>query len=201
MPPSTSSLRPPPRVGSARWPTALLLALLISACGDDPFQIRWSSAPDTVLLYSLARPELNLHSAFNFTQRSTVRIEAPDKTGEWDVALDTQGGQLALLPPGALGIDSRAQVAELSGRTLDEVEEAPSDTLLYAAVQPVPVQLGSVYVIRTRSVAGAFGAKCVYFAKLAPLEIDVTEGRLRFVFEMNPVCNDHQLVPPEYSPE
>ena len=117
------------------------------------------------------------------------------------VALDTQGGQLALLPPGAFGIDSRAQVAELSGRTLDEVEEAPSDTLLYAAVQPVPVQLGSVYVIRTRSVAGAFGAKCVYFAKLAPLEIDVTEGRLRFVFEMNPVCNDHQLVPPEYSPE
>ena len=197
MPPSTSSLRPPPRVGSARWPTALLLALLTSACGDDPFQIRWSAAPDTVLLYSLARPELNLHSAFNFSLRSTVRIEAPSATGEWDVALDTRGGQLVLLPPGALGIDSRARVAELPGRTFDEVEEAPSDTLLYAAVQPVPTQLGSVYAIRTRALAGAFGSRCVYFAKLAPLEIDVTEGRLRFVFVASPVCNDRRLVPPE----
>ena len=96
---------------------ALAVGAVASACGDDPFAIRWTESPDTVLLYSLARPELNLVSGFNFQSRFPVTVEGPTSTGNWDVAVDTRDNQIVLLPPGALGISSRAGIAELPGKT------------------------------------------------------------------------------------
>ncbi|NIT86093.1 MAG: hypothetical protein GWN82_04050, partial [Gemmatimonadetes bacterium] len=49
---------------------------------------------DTVLLYSLARPELNLVSAYNFLQGAPIQVEEPNATGVWDVAVDTRGGAI-----------------------------------------------------------------------------------------------------------
>jgi hypothetical protein len=110
-------------------------------CGDDPFAIRWTEAPDTVLLYSLVRPEQNLFSGFSFINRVPVRIEAPSATGTWDVVVDTRGGEIVLLPPGALGVDSKARITPMQGMTFEEVIEAPEDTLLYTADQ-MPMTLG-----------------------------------------------------------
>lgn len=168
----------------------------LTACGADPFAIKWSSSPDTAVMYSLARSDLGLPSGFNFNYqyRASVHIERINATGNWDVALDTRGGSLVLLPPGALGIQSQARVTELPGKTFDEVTVAPADTAVYSADQPVPLRLGSVYVVRTNQVIGSFGTRCVYYAKLEPLEIDVTEGVLRFVFDSSPVCNDRSLI-------
>ncbi len=188
-----------PRTRRARLAGAplLLLAVLTVACGDDPFAIPWEESPDTVLLYSLARPELNLASGFNFRARVAVRIEAANSTGNWDLALDTRDGKLVFLPPGALGVTSRARVAQLAGRTFDEVREAPGDTAVYSATAPVPVELGSIYVVRTGQRPGVFGARCVYYAKLEPVAIDVAGGTLRFMFDASPICNDRKLVPPD----
>ncbi len=178
---------------------ALAAALLMGplACGDDPFAFNWSDRPDTVVLYSLARPELNVPSGFNFLSAATVTIESPRSTGAWDVALDTRGSDLVLLPPGALGVDSRARIAPLDGLTLADVEEAPSDTAVYVSASPVPVRAGTVYIVRTDQRAGSFGSRCVYYAKMEAIEIDVGEGTLRFQHVTNPVCNDRRLVPPD----
>ncbi|MGH7481494.1 MAG: hypothetical protein ACRELV_05020, partial [Longimicrobiales bacterium] len=60
---------------------------------DDPFDPRWppgTETPDTVELFSLARPEYQgLPSAFDFTPsaRRRVVVEQPGETGNWDVAL------------------------------------------------------------------------------------------------------------------
>ncbi|MCE2455108.1 MAG: hypothetical protein J4G12_04715 [Gemmatimonadetes bacterium] len=168
------------------------------ACDDDPFAIPWEEAPDTVTLYSLARPELNLHSAFNFTSRRRVTVEAPLATGVWDMAVDTRGGAIVLLPPGALGVyAARARIATLNGVSFDEVTEAPIDTAAYVSREPVPVAMGNIYVVRTNQQTGVFGAQCVYYAKLEPLVIDPGGGTLTFVFDSNPVCNDPRLVPPD----
>jgi hypothetical protein len=167
------------------------------ACGDDPFQIDWVESPDTVLLYSLARPQLNLFSGFDFYNRIPVRIEDSEATGNWDVAVDTRNGRVVLLAPGALGVDSKARVARIPGTTFADVIEAPADTTLYTAKEPVPVELGSVYVIRTRQQFGSFGRTCVYYAKLEPIEIDPVGGILRFVFDASPSCNDRALIPPD----
>lgn len=184
----------------ASWPRigALVAALSVglAACDDDPFAFNWDPTPDTVLLYSLARPELNLVSAFAFFQRTEVRIEAAGSTGEWDAAVDTRGGEIVLLPPGALGVIGTARVTTLENIALEDVRRAPTDTLVYSADQPVPVAMGNVYVIKTNRSAGSFGSSCVYYAKMAPVEIDPVGGILRFEYVTNPVCNSQDLVPP-----
>ncbi len=166
------------------------------ACGDDPFAVRWVEAPDTVLLYSLVRPEQNLFSGFSFINRVPVRIEAPSATGTWDVVVDTRGGEIVLLPPGALGVDSKARITSMQGMTFEEVIEAPEDTLLYTADQ-MPMTLGTVYVVKTSQYQGSFGTRCSNYAKLEPLIIDPVGGTLTFVYDASPVCNDRRLIPPD----
>lgn len=182
-----------------RLPVLLALAVVgagAAACGDDPFRIDWSVNPDTVLLYSMARPDLNVVSGFDFYNRFSLPVERPDATGQWDMAVDTRGGRIVLLPPGALGVNSKARVTALPGRTLADVTEAPADTALYEGFRPVPVDMGTVYVWRTRQGFGAFGTSCVYYAKMEPLAIDAEGGTLTFVFDVSPVCNNRSLVPP-----
>jgi len=185
-----------------RWPALVALAAGLSmgltACDDDPFSFDWADTPDTVLLYSLARPELNLVSAFNFFERRAVQVEAATSTGFWDAAVDTRNGQIVLLPPGAFGIVSEAGIAELAGLTLSDVTEAPSDTTAYVEDGAVPVQLGNVYVVKTnRQANGPFGARCVYYAKVSAINADPAGGTLTFEYVTNPVCNDRDLVPPD----
>jgi hypothetical protein len=191
----------PDRTKIARWPRfgAVVAALVVglAACDDDPFAFRWDPAPDTVLLYSLARPELNLVSAFSFFTRTPIRVEAAGSSGQWDAAVDTRDGAIVLLPPGALGVVGAARITTLEGLTLDDVLEAPGDTLVYVADEPVPMELGNVYVIKTNRRQGSFGTSCVYYAKMSPVEIDPAGGTLTFEFVTNPVCNSQDLIPPD----
>ena len=190
-----------PIVGMGRAARAiaplLLLVLTASGCGGSDALLTWTASPDTVLLYSLSRPEMNLLSAFSFRDRSTVRIETAGSSFSWDIALDTRGGQLVLLAPGALGIQSRARVARLPGMTFDDIIDAPEDSLLYSQTEPVVLDLNSGYVVQTDLRTSPFGGTCVFYAKLQPLTIDVVAGSLKFVFDASPLCNDPMLVPPE----
>lgn len=184
-----------PRFAAAA--AALLMAL--TACSDDPFSFKWDDAPDTTLIYSIARPEPNLPSGYSFVPQAqgTVIVERPDATGTWDLALATQGPALALMPPGALGITARAAIATLGAVTFDDIDQAPADTLLYELNSPVPVSAGTVYVVRTNRRQGGFGTSCVYYAKVEPVVIDVAGGTLRFRYVASPICNSRELVPPE----
>jgi len=175
---------------------ALALVIGAGACGDDPFAFDWSDAPDTVLLYSLARPELNLVSAFGFFQGLPIRIEAAGATGTWDMAVDTRNNEIVMLPPGALGVVGTARITTLENMTLADVTKAPTDTLVYVSDQPVRMELGNVYVVKTNRSAGSFGSSCVYYAKLSPIIIDPVGGTLTFEHVTNPVCNSQDLVPP-----
>ena len=184
-------------LGPASLLALLVLSVALSACGDDPFAFPWTSRPDTVLLYSLARPELNLEAAYDFHNELRIRVEAANATGSWDVALDTRGGQLVLLPPGALGITSKASVAVIPGVSFADVLDAPEDTVAYTRSEAVPVEMGTVYVVKTAQSPGIFGTACSYYAKLEPLVIDVEGGTLTFIVEASPVCNSRRLIPPD----
>jgi len=188
---------------ATRWraPVAATVAALlvgIVACGDDPFSFNWDDTPDTVQIYSLARPELGLISGYSFVPPPTPAVvESPNATGSWDIALDTQGGQLVLLPPGALGITARARLSVLGAVDFDEIVEAPEDTLLYEDDQPVAVSAGTVYIVRTNRRPGSFGSTCVYYAKMEPVTIDVAGGVLVFRYVASPICNSRELIPPQ----
>jgi hypothetical protein len=188
-----TSRRARTRLGTA---PVLALALVTAGC-EDPFEIRWEAQTDSALIYSLARTDPNLPTAFNFYFRAPITIEAPGSTGQWDVALDTQGGGLVLLPPRALGINSRARIAPLPGIPFNDVTEAPADTAAYVSNRPVPLALGTTYVVQTSEQSGSFGQRCVFFAKMEPLVLDVVRGTLRFLYDASPVCNDTRLIPPD----
>jgi hypothetical protein len=181
---------------AAALSAALLVA--VAACSDDPFSFDWDDTPDTVFLHSLARPELNLYSGFNFQSGVPVRIEAADATGRWDVAVDTEGSNLVFVVPGYFGVNSTARISVVTGSTLDQVTRAPTDSTEYAAVgEGVPIQAGSVYVFKTNRSQGSFGRSCLYYAKAEPLTVDVAGGALTFRYVTNPICNDPDLVPPD----
>lgn len=173
------------------------VVLSTAACDDDPFNFNdWTSAPDTVLLYSLDRPELNLPSAYAFNRRTLHEVEAANSSGLWDVALDTREGRLVLLPPRALGVDGEAGIAPLPNEDYETIREAPADTAAYVSAAAVPVVVGQLYVVRTNESLGGFGQRCTYYAKMQPLEADVQLGTLRFRLDSNPICNNRDLVPP-----
>lgn len=177
---------------------ALPLVAFLSGCGEDPLTpIVWTSVVDTATIYSLARPELDLLSAFNFHDRTGIRLERVGQAEQWDIALDTRGGQLVLLPPGALGVTSEARIVPLPGQPYETAAEAPKDTALYSSTQPLPVVVDRLYVVKTGVRATELGGICGYYAKMKPIAIDAAQGSMTFVYEANPVCNDRSLVPPD----
>ena len=174
---------------------ALALATL-PACDDDPFAVRWGENPDTVRLYALSRAEPNLYSGFDFHGRVPILVEGLATAGNFDVAVDTAGGEFVWLPPGALGITSSAGLATLPGETFESALKAPADTAQYATREPVPISTGTTYVVRTRGHAGLFGTNCNYYGKIEPLAVDVGSGWVVFQFDVSPACNNRDLVPP-----
>lgn len=193
------------RNGLVSWSgflAALLVgeAALLSMAGcDDPTWVEWYNVPDTTLLYSLARPEMDLLSAMDLVYGYRVSVEAAGASGSWDLVLDTRDEQLVLEGSGFFGMSGGAAVATIAGATLESVQEAPRDTILYSADVPVPVEMGSVYVIRTRKVTDYYGYTCVYFAKLEPLGVDLEAQSLSFRYLVNPNCNSRDLSPAEVS--
>lgn len=201
MPRTNSAVARPNSMGRAGALLLLLPALALTlsalACGEDTFDLQWTSTIDTVTIYSLARPELTRVSAFNFNERTTVRIEAAGASRAWDVALDTRGGQLVVIPPGTLGVDSRARIVALPGQTFTAVQMAPSDTLLYSAASPLPASRSTTYVVKTDLRSSPFGVTCQYYAKFQPIELDAAAGSMKFIYDVSPACNDRRLVPPD----
>jgi hypothetical protein len=173
----------------------LSLALLTAGCGEDPFVIRWEEAPRETLLYSLDREEMFRPSAFNMVLRDEVILEAAEVEGAWDFAVDRQDGVMVLLPPRMLGIFSGAGIAPIPQSRFQDVIEAPESPTAYIEDAPVPLELGTVYVIRTREQTGIYGESCNYFGKIQPLNIDGAAGILYFVHDVSPVCNDPSLIP------
>lgn len=177
---------------------ALVVAVAAGACDDDPFGLDdWVANPTELILYSLDRPELNLPSGANLYQKFTVRLESPTASGNWDLALDTRDGQLVFLDPASVGIaGSTVRIATLPNTSFDDVVRAPADSTSYVSDQAVPVELNTVYVVRTNLYPGQFGQRCFFYSKLEPLVVDVAGGTVEFVVDTNPICRDRDLVPP-----
>lgn len=166
--------------------------IVAGGCGDSPYEIEWSTGADTVVLYSITHPVLNLANAFDFVDVTPVLVEAPGATGNWDVAVGGDEDGLTLLPPRSLGIGEDVGIAVLP-QLLEEVTMAPEDSTAYQWAEPVPLSTGTTYVIRTRQAYDNYGSLCVFFAKMEPLSIDLANLRVRFIYGANPNCGDRRL--------
>lgn len=171
----------------------------LAACGDDRFgPVNWSDVPDTLQIYSVSRPDLlGLPSAYNGVpfQQPLVIVE----TGAaWDFALAEQNGEFVMLPRKATQPeDTTAALATIGDVTLDEVTEAPPNSEF--VTDPVPIEIGTVYVLRTRraSCSQFTSLSGPRFGKLKAIAVDAEEGTFEFETVVNPQCNDRELVPPD----
>ncbi len=168
----------------------------LTACGENVFDLKWTVARvSTVFLYSLARPELNLPSGFDFVDRREIEIQEPGSTGLWDLLVDTQDGQLVFVSPGALGIDSEVMILQIPDTAFADVLTAPEDSTLYTKDQPVPIETGSVYVLRTHEGPSRFGVPCVFWGKIQPTDVDLALETVQFTYDVSILCDDRGLVP------
>lgn len=170
--------------------------MLLAGCGDDFDLGRWTAVPDTTVIYSASRPELiRRPSAFDVVNLARVSIEGGGATGNWDFALLERDGGFVLAPERALtGSESRAGIAQSNESALEAVREAPGDTASYSR-EPVPIQEGAIYIMRSRRASCFTFGTGVYYAKLKALEVDPAAGTFRFAIVRNPNCNDRALVP------
>jgi hypothetical protein len=184
---------------SARLRVAALcfaLALGLTGCGRNIFEQSWTTADvDTVQIYSLARPELNLPSGWDFVTRTPYQLKSTGVTSAWDVLLDTQDGQLVFLLPGSLGLTSETLVLPMPETAFDDVLRAPKDTTLYTRDMPIPVEAGTLYVVRTHQGRDRLGLSCVFYGKFQPLVVDPARGAVQFVYDVNVLCDDRALIP------
>ena len=182
-----------------KWVPALGAALAwaglaLTGCGSNPFLTNWVPYPDTVTLYSASDSAPNLYDGYDFVNATRAVVEGGSALGTWDLAVGSDSTGLVWLPPDALGVASSAGIILESGYLYDDLTVAPGDTTLFRHT-PVPIVVGVPYVLRTRKVTDVLGTTCSHYAKLEPLDVDTTLGRVRFVFEENPNCGDPRLTP------
>jgi hypothetical protein len=178
--------------------SVLIITMLCTPLGcDDSSEPEWfNTAPDTVLLYSLARAEhFGMPSAFDMIYARRVVVEAEGETGSWDFAvLDGVDGFSFVMPGAFPGLAATSSIMTANGTPFDALTEAPRtgyDSL------GIALDAGAVYIVRTRTVTDASGNSCHYYGKLEPVEIDAILGTLLFRHLTNPTCNSRGLSPPE----
>lgn len=177
-----------------------LAAVFLFAACDDPFGPQpWNPEPIQVTLYSASRPAyIGLVSAVDLATEpvSSVSIEAPGATGQWDLVLVDLPGGLGLAPVAALGNPAaQAGIAVIQNQAFIDVREAPRESEAYSR-EPVLLRPDVIYVVRSRRAGCGFTTGFRY-AKLQPIEIDQERGIFRFAVVRNPYCDDRALVPPQ----
>lgn len=190
------------RAGPLFVALSVVSSLALGAC-DDPTGI--GSKPelvhDTVLIAAPTGANADLPTALDVTPvgfgggigggRFPERV---DDAQEFDVVLRLRNGELVFVPPKALGLTSRnllrAGITQpITDRTFEEVEEAPPSGS-FVTGEPVAVREGAVYVVRSRQTAGS---GCTFFAKVAPVEVDRAQARVRLRVATSAFCGDERL--------
>src|SRR5688572_25190375 len=182
----------------ARIALVFAATLPVIAC-EDPFgNLSWTDTPDTTIIFSLSREDLvGLPSAYDFIAHLRREVESPSAIGNWDVAVRSEGGQLALVPAGGFeGQVSRAGLVLMPNAVFEQLSEAPGDTSAYSNA-PAIVQPGQVYALRTRRAACSQFQAGVRFGKIKILAVDQLAGTITFESLVNPFCNERDLVPDE----
>ncbi len=187
-----------------RSAVALAAAFAVLACGDSTdFDFRRPSEPLDATLFDLVDGPLDRASALDVVSGSGRNVGRPravrvDQSGEWDVAFAVLEGQAVWLPRGFFDAFEASSGITRLDRGFEEIEEVPGDRQIYEEQDPVPVEVGATYAIRSRN-DPALQLPCRLFAKLEVQELEMDPPRIRTRFLWNPNC-DQRIVVPEPTP-
>jgi hypothetical protein len=182
----------------------LLIAVApLAACNDAVFFQPPALLADTVVL-AVPAPGDTIPSAIDISSMALGNGfgRFPERAGDaqaWDLTIRERGGSLVFVPAGALGIIaptgavSRAGITEAMKKSFDQVIEAPGNPSFNDSTA-VAIEQGAVYVARSRSSFNFYGGACENYAKLQPLAVDPTLGRVTLYVVTNTNCGDPRLV-------
>lgn len=166
-------------------------ALLVAACGNNTGlgNANVPNVVDTISLYALDRTPIALPSAYVIRGNSVVRT---DLVAGFDFAFNiTAAGQAVLLPTGALGLGVASGV-QLQTVSFAALTEAP--TSRYVDSLPVPIDSGSVAVVRSRP-SSDFCGVVFFYGKVEVLAIDTTARRVDLQILTDQNCGFRGLEP------
>lgn len=169
----------------------LAAAALLAACGNNTGlgNANIPNTVDTVSLYALDGTPITSPSAYVIKGRSVVRT---DQVSAIDFAFNiTAAGQAVLLPTGAVGL------GKASGVLVQHVPFASittPPTTPFVDSLPVPVDSGTVAVVRSRPVSDFCGV-VFYYGKLEVLAIDTTARRIDLQILVDQNCGFRGLEP------
>jgi hypothetical protein len=174
------------------------VAVGVTGCGDPTAGFFEPQIVTGSFEIAVARPgTINVPSALSVVvQQATIEgARFPERSvhaGQWEILLSQEGGQLFFNSASSFGFQSRAAITlPLTGRTFGDVRDVPSGAV-FQADAPVPVEQGSVYVVRSREF-GIGGSVCLQYAKIQPTEVDPTAGTVRVQVATNGRCYDTRL--------
>lgn len=180
----------------------LLAAALLTAACDDPFaNPAWSDRPDTVIVFSAYRSEYaGMPSAVNLTGNflSLVAIDDLGAASEWDFMLGEDASGMLWVPSSVVPgqSDSRSSIARVDATNLDEVTRAPEPGGDRYTREPVTLEVGAVYVLRSRRSNTCY-VRGSNYAKMKVVGLDAALGTAEIAIVRNPYCDNRDLVPPD----
>jgi hypothetical protein len=174
-----------------------------TAC-NNPFQLppaTLGTVVDTVTLWALTGTDISHPSAYSLVPppASVVRT---DRTSLFDFAFDIRIDSLAdttavLLPRGAMGlfVDGGLQVTT---QPFDSITIAP--TTGYQDTLPLPVKVGTVVLVASRTQTCNFGYIKPYYAKIAVSALNLVARTITFAILADENCGYRSLRADSLSP-
>lgn len=171
---------------------ALAAAVALAAC-EDPFasQRPLPPEPTTVSLGDFRTAPLDARTAFRMSERVPV---PPNQVPDWDFAFwVTEAGAPQFRPRGTI-VDgtSEAGLAPVDDG-FGALSEAPLDG--YVTAEPVPVDSGEVYAVRSRPDPTVRATTCRRYGKIEVTSVDPEDGTVTFRHLVNPNCEQRDLTP------
>jgi hypothetical protein len=195
------------RAGLASAAT-VFAALVVFGCGGELLLAPLPDAPREATLFDLFGEPVVRPAGFDLaTGPLPVRT---DLSSQWDWvfavvppggAAGCLAGQAAgtawFLPRGCFeGLDASSGLFRATV-PFDSLLEAPGDERLFVRDAAQRVDVGAVFVVRSRPdpALASVGSTCRRYAKLEVLELDAGAGRVRFRYLWNPNCNRRSFRP------
>ncbi|MFQ5747313.1 MAG: hypothetical protein ACE5HF_08860 [Gemmatimonadota bacterium] len=172
----------------------LLIAAGAAACGD-PFQVTLIPNPDTPTEFTLAdfnRGPLEDPPAFDLLSGGdAVRT---DQVPGWDfVFVITPAGNAQFWPRGQIVSGRTDAGLQLVSGTFDGLDVAPATG--YKKAGSIPLAVGDVIAVVSRSDPTFGGLRCRHYAKLEILDLDLSALTVTFQILINPNCEQRSLKP------
>lgn len=171
---------------------AVLASATLAAC-DDPLSSRRQPVPEEparATLFTLEDRSLRDPAAFDLASAREVR---PDQSPGWDFALGRgSDGELQFLPRTLVFSSHSSAGLQRLDFAFEEVDAAPGGG--YVVDEPVTVEEGAVYAVRSRD-DPRVRTSCFRYMKMEVLNVDRDEGRVTMLYLINPNCGRRTLVP------